>query len=104
MKMLSTEELRMMEDRGVDFALIDVLPAKDFERTRIPKAMSIPLEEPNFAARVEEAVGRKDRRVVVYCASNDCPASTTAARQLEAAGFTDVADYKGGAEAWHESE
>jgi rhodanese-related sulfurtransferase len=36
----------------------------------------------------------------VYCANQQCDASEKAAQKLEAAGFTDVSRYTGGAAAW----
>jgi len=42
----------------------------------------------------------RDRTVVLYCASYDCPASTEAAKRLMRMGFTSVFDYKGGLEEW----
>src|SRR5262249_1802999 len=88
MKTLSSEELKEMRNRQEPFPLINVLPAGKFRETRIPGAESIPLEDPHFAMRVEEAVGDKDKAVVTYCASEQCPASTQAAQELEAAGFS----------------
>src|SRR5207302_10344730 len=104
MRKLSTDELKKMQDRGDQFALINVLPANDFNQTRIPGARNIPLEDGSFMARVEQAAGGKDRTVVVYCASEQCPSSTTAAERLEAGGFTKVFVYKGGAAAWQEAD
>src|SRR5262249_55472875 len=104
MKRMSTEELKGMRGRGEKFALINVLPAEKFQQTSIPGATSIPLEDPNFVSRVEQTAGGKNRPVVVYCASEECPASTQAADKLAAAGFTKIFDFKGGAEAWQESE
>lgn len=104
MKKMSIEELKSLRDRKQQFALINVLSAEKFAQTRIPGALNIPLDDANFVLRVEQAAGGKDRTVVTYCASNECAASTKAAERLEAAGFTNVFDYKAGAEAWQESE
>lgn len=100
MKKLNTEEMERLNMGKEQFALIDVLPADDFDATRIPGAINIPLGGPDFAAKVEKAVGSKSKKVVVYCASESCPASTNAAEQLEAAGFTNVFDYKEGSAGW----
>jgi rhodanese-related sulfurtransferase len=103
-KTLSTDDLKEMRNRGEQFTLINVLPAEEFASTRIPGAISIPLEAPNFPSRVEQILGTKEGTVVTYCASDDCPASTKAAEQLAEGGFTRVFDYKGGAAAWQEAE
>jgi rhodanese-related sulfurtransferase len=103
MKKISTDELKDMRDRGDDFALVNVLPAEKFAQTRIPGAMNIPFGDADFAARVEDETGGKEGTIVVYCTNMECPKSTRAAEALEAAGFTSVFDYKGGAEAWEEA-
>jgi len=104
MKKLSTQELKSMQGRGEQITLINVLAAKDFEKTRIPGAHNIPLDDADFTGRVQQAAGGKGNTVVVYCASEQCPSSTKAAEKLDAAGFTRVFDYKGGAQSWREAE
>jgi len=104
MRTQSTEELKQKIDGHERFTLINVLPQSEFESTMIPGAHSIPLETLNFATQVEQLAGDRDQPVVLYCASEMCPASTTAAQQLEKCGFDDVSVYKGGAKAWQESE
>ena len=47
--------------------------------------------------------GKKDKPIVVYCASTTCDASPKAARRLNEAGFSKVYDYEGGVKAWKES-
>jgi rhodanese-related sulfurtransferase len=80
--------------------IINTLPRDSFEKTRIPGAINIPADEPNFADRVEREVGAKNQKLVVYCASAQCDSSEKATKKLEQAGFTAVLTYKGGAEAW----
>lgn len=104
MRIISTEQLIQMRKRHEGVALVNVLSADKFSQTRIPGAINIPLDDPTFVDRVEKSIGGKDQKVVVYCGGEQCPKSTNAAEKLEAAGFTDVLDYKGGAEAWQESE
>lgn len=100
MKLLTTDELQSLPGRSEEFTLVNVLPYQEFAKTRILKAVSIPLDEPDFEKRVERANGGKARTVVTYCASEDCPASTRAAERLERSGFKEVLDYKGGVRAW----
>ncbi len=71
-----------------------------FEKTKIPGAVSIPLESGDFVARVEQQAGGKHKSVVVYCASLQCNSSEKAAKKLEDVGFTSVSRYAGGAAAW----
>jgi rhodanese-related sulfurtransferase len=104
MKMLSNEEFKHFRESGEQFTLLNVLPAGDFEKTKIPGAVSVPVDEPDFVDRVSKMIGKKEEPVVTYCANEQCPASTQAAEKLEKAGFTDVYDFKGGFEAWSHAE
>ena len=100
---ITTEELKKMRDHGEDFVLINVLPEKEFQQERIPDSKNIPVESEDFVEEVEQAVGDKESKVVVYCASSTCDASTKAAERLEAGGFSNVLAYEGGMKAWRES-
>src|SRR5262245_8392765 len=103
MQKLTTHELKKVQEAEEPFVLVNVLPAARFAETEIPGAVSIPLEDPDFVEPISVRAGGKDRPVITYCASEDCPASTQAAQALEAAGFTDVYDYKAGAKGWREA-
>jgi len=103
MELLTHQELKDMLDRNEDFALINVLPEEKFRHEHIPGSLNIPVTERGFNARVEEAAGGKEGKVVVYCADFDCHASVAAAHKLEHAGFTQVYDYAGGMADWREA-
>jgi rhodanese-related sulfurtransferase len=100
MKTITTDQLKDSLDKGDDVTLVNTLAAESFEKTRIPGAVNIPLDNSDFAARVEQEAGGKDKPVVVYCASQQCNSSEKAAQKLEEAGFTDVTRYTDGAAAW----
>ena len=100
MKTITTDELKAACDTNVGVTLVNTLGADAFEKTKIPGAINVPLESGGFAARVEQEAGGKDKPVVVYCASEQCNSSEKAAQKLEAAGFTAVSRYTGGAAAW----
>lgn len=102
MKTITTGDLKTLQGQNGDLTLVNTLTADDFEKTKIPGAINIPLVSYDFAARVEKAAGGKDKPVAVYCASDQCNSSEQAARKLESAGFTDVSRYTGGAAAWRE--
>jgi rhodanese-related sulfurtransferase len=101
MKPITTAELAAMKDRGDDFTFVNTLDTKDFSKTHIPDSINIPQAADDFAHRVEQAAGGKDRPIVVYCASAKCDSSAKGAEKLEAAGFTNVTKYEEGAEGWH---
>lgn len=105
MKTITTDELKARCDKTEDLTLVNTLSAEQFEKTKIAGAINVPLESSDFAVRVEQEAGGKDKPVVVYCASAQCNSSEKAAKKLEAAGFTDVSRYTEGAAAWQkESE
>jgi len=103
MERLSTDQLRRMRDAQEDIAVINVLDAEHYEKEHIPDSRNIPVDATDFVSRVEDAVGRKSRQVVVYCASTECDASSRAAGRLEQAGFSHVLDFAGGMKAWREA-
>lgn len=100
---LTKDELkRMNEEQHEDFVLINVLPPDAFNKAHIRTSVNVPVDDAGFVERVEKVAGRKDRKVVVYCASFDCDASEQATDKLEAGGFTAVYDYEGGTQDWFE--
>lgn len=100
MKTISTDELKALKDQNADLTLVNTLGADAFEKTKIPGAINVPLDSDDFATRVEQEAGGKDKPVIVYCASQQCNSSEKAAEKLEAAGFTAVSRYTDGAAAW----
>jgi rhodanese-related sulfurtransferase len=100
MRTISTDGLQALKTNGEELTLVNTLGAESFEKTKIPGAINVPLDTGDFSARVEEEAGGKDKPVVVYCASEQCNSSEKAATKLEAAGFTNVLRYPGGAAAW----
>jgi rhodanese-related sulfurtransferase len=102
MKTITTSELKDLLDKNGDVTLVNTLDRESFEKTRIPAAVNIPLNDNEFAARVEKEAGGKDKPVVVYCASQQCDSSEKAGKKLEEAGFTAVTDFVGGFAAWQE--
>jgi rhodanese-related sulfurtransferase len=100
MKTITTTELEKLHKTEAEVPIINTLPHDSFEKTRIPGAISIPQDEPDFTDRVARAAGAKEKKLVVYCANEQCDSSEKATKKLEEAGFTSVLTYKGGAEAW----
>jgi rhodanese-related sulfurtransferase len=103
MKKITTEQLKSFKETNRDFLLVNTLDPEHFDKTRIADAVNIPQSQDDFAEQVAQVTTSKQRPVVVYCASEECDSSTKAAEKLEAAGFSDVYDYEGGARAWQEA-
>lgn len=104
MKSMDTNELKKMKQKGEDFLLVNVLGKDSFNQAHIPGSENVPVDDDDFTEKIRNlSGGKKDRPVVVYCASTSCDASPKAARRLEDAGFSSVRDYEGGVKAWKES-
>ena len=102
MKTITTDDLKALQGQNGNLTLVNTLAADAFQKTKIPGAINVPLENQDFAARVEKEAGGKNQPVVVYCASQQCNSSEKAASKLESAGFTNVSRYTGGAAAWQQ--
>lgn len=100
MKTINHETLKQKLDKNEDFVLLNVLSREDFAKEHIAGSDNIPYDTDDFEKKVEQKAGSKDAQIVVYCASEDCPASEKAAKQLEDAGFTNVTDFSGGMKEW----
>jgi len=101
---LELDQLKKIRQGQEQALIINVLSEREFRKEHIPGSISIPLEEDNdFAAEVKKAVPDPSHKVIVYCANTDCPASDTAAKELEKAGFEDVWDFEGGIQEWKEA-
>jgi rhodanese-related sulfurtransferase len=83
--------------------VVNVLPAGQYQEKHLPGSINVPLEEPDFERRVQEAVPDKGTPVIVHCSSMECQASTKAARRLEALGYKDVHDFKAGLQGWEQA-
>lgn len=105
MKNIDRDTLKKMNEvEHEDFVLINVLPRDAFNEQHIRTSINIPVKHDDFAERVAEVAGSKDRKIVVYCANFDCDASPKAAEKLAAAGFSRIYDYEGGTEDWFEQK
>jgi rhodanese-related sulfurtransferase len=92
-----------LQGQNGNLTLVNTLAADEFEKTKIPGATNIPLASSDFAARVEQEAGGKDKPVVVYCASQQCNSSEKAAEKLAAASTARRRAFIGGAAMGHGS-
>lgn len=97
-KFMNIDELVSLMRSSKHYVLVDARSRADYENKHIPGAVSIPAEEiGDYADKLD-----KDREIVTYCGSYECPASTMAAKELQKLGFKNVRDYKGGIKEWEE--
>jgi molybdopterin/thiamine biosynthesis adenylyltransferase/rhodanese-related sulfurtransferase len=85
------------EHLGNGIVLVDVRESEEWDRGHIPGAVHVP--RGYLESRIDGAVGDRDRRVIVYCASGQrsALAAHTLAEQL---GYTNVASMNGGITLW----
>lgn len=91
------EATRLMNQAGS--LVLDVREAAEFAAGHLPRARNIPLAELN--KRVDEIAKFRDKPVLVTCKGG--PRSGSACRMLKGAGFTNVAQLKGGIVAWEQA-
>jgi len=92
-KTITRAELIELIGSKTKFKLVDVLDKEHYGKEHIKNAISLSFNE------IEEDAKNlldKKEKIVVYCASFECQASTKAAQKLQALGYENVLVYKGG--------
>jgi rhodanese-related sulfurtransferase len=80
--------------------VIDVLPEEDYAAAHLPGAKNACVFNVSFFDDVRNLASDRSKPLVLYGASMHDLASATATEKLLSAGYTDVADYRGGLEDW----
>jgi rhodanese-related sulfurtransferase len=97
-KPIDREELKRKIDRRESFVLLETLSPENFRNAHLPGARNAP---PDRIKELAPAlVPNKHTEVVTYCAGPTCHASSDAARELTALGYTNVRHYAGGKQDW----
>jgi len=96
MKEISVQELKQKIDNKEDFQLIDVRETFEYETSNL-KGLNIPLG----GLLIEVDKVSKDKPVIMQCRSGK--RSAAAVMQLEAQGYTNLYNLKGGILAWQEA-
>ena len=96
-KFIAIDQLLEMMENKEDFKLVEVLSQESFKQGHIPKAINIPVDRLDKVAKDKL---KKTDKIVVYCASYTCHASTNAAKILLNMGFKNVLDFKGSKKTW----
>ncbi|MCK9554804.1 rhodanese-like domain-containing protein [bacterium] len=84
---------------GEKVVILDVLGKESYESGHISGSENFSVAEINEKTAAERL--NKDDKIIVYCGSFGCAASTMAAQKFERLGYT-VLDYKGGLKEWQE--
>lgn len=98
MNTITTEELAALIDDRAPFALLEALPTRYYDEGHLPGAVHFPHTE--VGARAKAELPNKSLPIVVYCASETCRNSHTAAALLTKLGYESVAVYAEGKAGW----
>jgi len=91
-------DVRGMQERGEDVALVDVREDREWNLGHVPSAVH--MSRGTLERKIEQLVPR-DRKVVLYCAGGS--RSVLAADMLRQMGYQNVASMSGGFRGWVES-
>ena len=98
MQPISRDQVQQIVDSRENAVLIDATSEKDYALEHLPGAVSIPAgKEQELAPRL---LKDKSQKIITYCGSTQCPASTMVAKSLEQMGYTNVNEYKPGKADW----
>ncbi|MBD2105135.1 rhodanese-like domain-containing protein [Leptolyngbya sp. FACHB-261] len=95
---ITRQELKAKLDAGKALNLVEALPASYYQEKHLPGALNLPLNQ--IEALASTLLPDKSAEVIVYCADDVCQNSSTAAKRLEALGYTNVRDYHEGKQDW----
>jgi len=98
-RQITYDQLVRIQHSGERYLLLDVLPESSYRSGHIESSASFPVD--TITKETAQRRLAKDSRIIVYCASFNCPASTIAARRFSELGYT-VLDYKGGLKDWQD--
>ena len=96
---ISYEQFQELRKSGEEYVLLDVLSPDSYRSGHIDGAESFyvaTIKEESASQRLS-----RDSKIVVYCGSFRCGASSNATRMLSKLGYN-VVDYKGGLQEWKE--
>lgn len=94
------DEFIKMRKSAQKYILLDARGADSYKSGHIEGALSFPLKDMDETNA--KTLLKKDSKIIVYCASFGCHASTAAAKKLLELGYKNVVDYKGGIKEWTE--
>jgi polyisoprenoid-binding protein YceI len=100
MKTLTAPELRDSLSADQPPLLVQVLPEEHFATRRLAGSVNACTYETAFVSKIREMAPALDARVVVYGEGAPSLDSADAAEKLAAAGYSNVADFRGGLREW----
>lgn len=98
---ISRETLLAKLQRDDPVVLVETLGARSYDYGHLPGAVNLPPEDVRRLAAT--LLPDRHAEIVLYCASFTCDASTVAANELTAMGYTNLYEYHGGKADWMEA-
>lgn len=95
---ITYEQFQKIRSSGEKYVLVDVLSNESYDKGHIEGAISFPCSTIDY--QTAPKLLKKIDKIIVYCSGFKCSASTKAAHRLQALGYKNVVDYKGGLEEW----
>lgn len=96
---ITRDHLRRKMECNDPFALVEVLEPEAYEKSHLPGAIDIPLDD-LFEEKVAHVLPDKSQTVVVYGRDERCTAARRAAERLERMGYRRVLVYEAGKADW----
>ncbi|NQT33296.1 MAG: rhodanese-like domain-containing protein [Candidatus Omnitrophica bacterium] len=97
---ITYEQFQKIRNSGEKYVLVDALSKESYDKGHIEGAISFPYKRIDYETAPN--ILSKADNIIVYCGSFECAASTKAAHRLQALGYENVIDYKGGLKEWQE--
>ena len=94
-EVVTAEELKKELDRK-KVTVVNVLRERAYKDCNIRGSKNIPLSQLKQKVKSWD----KSRKIIVHCASYDCPLSRYAYKQLKELGFINVKSFEGGLKEW----
>jgi len=99
-KEINVDDLKAMQQKGEDFALIDVREKEEADKGIIPNAVNI--SRGTLELNIDRVTTNKNKKIVLYCGGGS--RSALAASMLKKMGFKDVLSLAGGYRGWTQSK
>jgi rhodanese-related sulfurtransferase len=100
---LAAGEVREVAEDGWH-QLLDARALSEYDEGHVPGALSLPFKEVAEVFPEVQLMLVPEQRLITYCSGNACEDALSLARFLRDQGYTNVAVFIGGMEAWREEE
>jgi len=94
--LITADDLKIILEKESDLFVINVLPTVLYNDCHIAGSVSAPLREIVDSAQSWQ----RDKKIIVYCALDECDAGEKAYILLSCMGFTNITEYTGGIKEW----